>query len=95
MAAIAGRDSRHAITIDRIAKKLKLLSAKLPIINWKRLVDPTYAGSKPSSAFFSVGARRLDVVPGQVLMIGDDVRGDVDGAQNAGLKSALVKTGKF
>ncbi len=28
-------------------------------------------------------------------MIGDDVVGDVGGAQAAGLKGALVKTGKF
>jgi ribonucleotide monophosphatase NagD (HAD superfamily) len=28
-------------------------------------------------------------------MIGDDIVGDVQGAQRAGLKAALVKTGKF
>jgi ribonucleotide monophosphatase NagD (HAD superfamily) len=28
-------------------------------------------------------------------MIGDDIRGDVNGAQKAGLKGALVQTGKF
>ena len=28
-------------------------------------------------------------------MIGDDIEGDVSGALNAGMKSALVKTGKF
>ena len=29
------------------------------------------------------------------MMIGDDIVGDVQAAQNAGLFSALVKTGKF
>jgi len=28
-------------------------------------------------------------------MIGDDIESDILGAQNAGLKAALVKTGKF
>jgi len=28
-------------------------------------------------------------------MVGDDVQGDVGGAQAAGLKGALVRTGKF
>ena len=28
-------------------------------------------------------------------MVGDDIEGDVGGALNAGMKSILVKTGKF
>jgi ribonucleotide monophosphatase NagD (HAD superfamily) len=28
-------------------------------------------------------------------MVGDDIRGDVQGAQHAGLCAALVRTGKF
>ncbi len=28
-------------------------------------------------------------------MVGDDIRADVDGAQQAGLKGMLVRTGKF
>jgi ribonucleotide monophosphatase NagD (HAD superfamily) len=28
-------------------------------------------------------------------MIGDDIRGDVEGAQQAGIRGLLVKTGKF
>lgn len=31
----------------------------------------------------------------QVVMIGDDVTGDVGGAQNAGIRGILVKTGKY
>ena len=30
-----------------------------------------------------------------VLMVGDDVLGDVIGAQDAGLRGCLVKTGKY
>lgn len=31
----------------------------------------------------------------QCFMIGDDVRDDIDGAQKAGIKGILVKTGKY
>ena len=31
----------------------------------------------------------------EILMVGDDIDGDVGGALNAGMKSVLVKTGKF
>jgi phospholysine phosphohistidine inorganic pyrophosphate phosphatase len=50
---------------------------------------------KPSGAFFRAAADRLHMPPGQILMVGDDIEADVGGAQAAGLKAALVKTGKF
>jgi HAD superfamily hydrolase (TIGR01458 family) len=50
---------------------------------------------KPGAAFFQAAAGRLGILPGQILMIGDDIEADVGGAQAAGLKAALVKTGKF
>jgi HAD superfamily hydrolase (TIGR01458 family) len=50
---------------------------------------------KPSQAFFRSGADMLGIATERLLMIGDDIRGDVNGAQDAGLKGALVMTGKF
>jgi HAD superfamily hydrolase (TIGR01458 family) len=50
---------------------------------------------KPASAFFHAAVERLGVPAKNVLMIGDDVRVDVGGAQQAGLQGALVKTGKY
>ena len=50
---------------------------------------------KPAHAFFQAAVKRLGVAAEDVLMIGDDVRVDVGGAQQAGLKGALVKTGKY
>ena len=50
---------------------------------------------KPSPAFFHAAASQLDCHPGDVLMIGDDVFSDVNGALRAGLKAALVQTGKY
>lgn len=50
---------------------------------------------KPSAAFFQAAAGSLGLECREVLMIGDDIATDVGGAQAAGLKGALVKTGKF
>jgi len=50
---------------------------------------------KPSELLFQQGCDTLGAKPENTLMIGDDIRTDVQGAQLAGLKGALVKTGKF
>jgi len=50
---------------------------------------------KPSRAFYETAVAGLGLPSGEVLMVGDDVRVDVGGAQAAGLRGALVRTGKF
>ena len=50
---------------------------------------------KPSVSFFHTAARRLGRRPEEIVMVGDDVRSDVGGAQAAGLGGVLVRTGKF
>ncbi len=50
---------------------------------------------KPSQAFFHLVADSMQLLPDEILMIGDDIESDIKGAQDAGLKAALVKTGKF
>jgi len=50
---------------------------------------------KPDVRFFLAASDRLGLSGSEVLMIGDDIDADVGGAQAAGLKGALVKTGKF
>jgi HAD superfamily hydrolase (TIGR01458 family) len=50
---------------------------------------------KPAKPFFEAAAEQLGLPPGELLMIGDDIAADVVGAQRAGLKGMLVKTGKF
>ncbi|MCB1310274.1 MAG: HAD hydrolase-like protein, partial [Leptospiraceae bacterium] len=37
----------------------------------------------------------LKVAPDRVIMIGDDIDSDVGGAQQAGMRGVLVKTGKY
>jgi phospholysine phosphohistidine inorganic pyrophosphate phosphatase len=50
---------------------------------------------KPAAPFFQAATEKLGLPARQILMIGDDINTDVGGAQAAGLKGALVKTGKF
>lgn len=56
---------------------------------------PPVVLGKPAEAFFRAGADVLAISPSELVMIGDDIRGDVNAAQQAGLKGVLVKTGKF
>jgi phospholysine phosphohistidine inorganic pyrophosphate phosphatase len=50
---------------------------------------------KPAGRFFGAAADRLGFERSEILMVGDDIEADIGGAQRAGLKAALVKTGKF
>jgi len=50
---------------------------------------------KPSPEFYHAATQALGLPPGQVLMIGDDLEGDVEGARLAGLRAVAVRTGKY
>jgi HAD superfamily hydrolase (TIGR01458 family) len=50
---------------------------------------------KPDPTFYGTAVGALQVPVGQVVMIGDDIRTDIEGAQRAGLTGVLVRTGKF
>ncbi len=50
---------------------------------------------KPSREFFLMAVESMHLKPNEVLMVGDDIESDILGAQEAGLKAALVQTGKF
>ena len=50
---------------------------------------------KPAGAFFHAGAQTLGVDAARVVMVGDNVASDVNGAQSAGMKGVLVRTGAF
>ena len=56
--------------------------------------DPVVTG-KPAADFFAAAAHRLGLAASDIVMVGDDVRGDVGGAQDAGMRGVLVRTGKF
>jgi len=50
---------------------------------------------KPAAAFFNAAANRLGIPNSDILMVGDDIESDIAGAQGAGMRAALVRTGKF
>jgi HAD superfamily hydrolase (TIGR01458 family) len=50
---------------------------------------------KPSRDFFHLICKMLDTRPEECLMVGDDIESDIHGAIRAGLRTALVKTGKY
>jgi HAD superfamily hydrolase (TIGR01458 family) len=57
-------------------------------------VEATVLG-KPSSAYFEAALAALDAEPRLAWMVGDDVEGDIIGAANHGMRTILVRTGKF
>jgi HAD superfamily hydrolase (TIGR01458 family) len=50
---------------------------------------------KPSADFFHAAVSDMGLEPAEVLMVGDDVEADVQGAIDAGLQACLVRTGKY
>ncbi|HEY7706842.1 MAG TPA: TIGR01458 family HAD-type hydrolase [Gaiellaceae bacterium] len=57
-------------------------------------IEATVVG-KPSAPYFSAALEALDADAEMTWMVGDDIEADVAGAQQHGLKTALVRTGKF
>ena len=50
---------------------------------------------KPSRAFFELGLAELGLPAGQVVMIGDSIENDLEGAAAAGCKTAVVRGTAF
>lgn len=57
-------------------------------------VEPVVLG-KPDAAFYEAALQRLGRPAGDVVMVGDDIRGDIEAAQRVGMTAVLVRTGKF
>jgi HAD superfamily hydrolase (TIGR01458 family) len=57
-------------------------------------VEATVVG-KPSPAYFEAALEALDADPKLAWMVGDDLEADIAGAQRFGMRTALVRTGKF
>jgi HAD superfamily hydrolase (TIGR01458 family) len=57
-------------------------------------VDATVLG-KPSAAYFAAALDALGAEPELTWMVTDDLEADVRGAQSFGMRTALVRTGKF
>jgi HAD superfamily hydrolase (TIGR01458 family) len=50
---------------------------------------------KPSAAFFGAALEALDADPELTWIVGDDLDGDIVGGQKHGMRTVLVRTGKF
>lgn len=50
---------------------------------------------KPNPAYFEAALEALDADPQLAWMVGDDLEADIAGAQRFGMRTALVRTGKF
>jgi HAD superfamily hydrolase (TIGR01458 family) len=50
---------------------------------------------KPSPTYFLAALEAVDADPELTWMVGDDIEADIGGAQKHGMKTALVRTGKF
>lgn len=57
-------------------------------------VSPVVMG-KPSPDFYAAALSALGLPATRVVMVGDDLEADVHGAQAAGVRGLLVRTGKF
>ena len=57
-------------------------------------VSPIVLG-KPAADFFQQAANMLEIPMRELIMVGDDIMGDIHGAQRCDITALLVKTGKF
>jgi HAD superfamily hydrolase (TIGR01458 family) len=57
-------------------------------------IEATVLG-KPSNAYFAAALDALNAEAGLTWMVGDDVETDIVGAHKHGMKTLLVRTGKF
>jgi len=57
-------------------------------------IEATVLG-KPSTPYFAAALEALDAEAGLTWMVGDDIENDVVGAQKHGMRTLLVRTGKF
>jgi HAD superfamily hydrolase (TIGR01458 family) len=57
-------------------------------------IEATVLG-KPSNAYFAAALEALDAEAGLTWMVGDDLETDIVGGHKHGMKTLLVRTGKF
>jgi HAD superfamily hydrolase (TIGR01458 family) len=50
---------------------------------------------KPSPSYFEAACEALDTDPQMAWMVGDDLESDIAGARGIGMRTVLVRTGKF
>jgi len=56
---------------------------------------PAHLLGKPSKEFFLLACNSMSLSPEECIMVGDDIFSDIGGAQAAGIRGFLVRTGKY
>ncbi len=77
-------DDGPRLDVGPIASALAYATGQQPIVL-----------GKPAADFFRLAARDMQQAPQHCAMVGDDIVTDIGGAQSAGMKGWLVRTGKF
>lgn len=70
------------------------VGAFVKALEYATAVEPIVMG-KPSASFYQAALDMLNVSARSTVMIGDDIRSDVGGAQAVGINGILVRTGKY
>ena len=91
-AGVAGREILRGIDLEVVSGEVNAVMG--PNGAGKSTLSAVVMG-KPADAFFDAAVRKLQVSRAETVMIGDDIRSDIEGAQAAGLTGVLVRTGKF
>jgi HAD superfamily hydrolase (TIGR01458 family) len=88
---VAAQHGRYFISRDGYQLDTGAVVALLEYATGK---EATVVG-KPAPAFFHAAIADLGVSAGETMVVGDDVTTDVAGARTAGMRSVLVRTGKY
>tara|TARA_Y100001970_G_C14215547_1_gene849445 strand:+ start:496 stop:1275 length:780 start_codon:yes stop_codon:yes gene_type:complete len=78
------------------------VSNKLQIDSGAFIAGIEYASStesivvgKPTTAFFDIAVKDINIEKKNLVMVGDDIINDIQGAQLSGINGILVQTGKY
>ncbi len=85
----------HRNLLWRTASGLDLDAAAY-VVGLERAADkPAAIVGQPSRIFYEAALADLGLPAARALMVGDDLDADINGAQAAGIRAVLVRTGKF
>jgi HAD superfamily hydrolase (TIGR01458 family) len=79
--------------LDRKANPVIDTGSFINMLSYAANIEPVIFG-KPSVDYFCQALEKLKLSSNEVIVIGDDIETDIQGALNVGLKGILVKTGK-
>ena len=88
---IAMHKNRYWMAMDELRLDLGAFVSALEYSSGKSAV----VIGKPNPSIFNLAVREWGCSNSSIYMIGYDIDADVCGAKNVGMKSVLVKTGKF